>query len=144
MNMAQRAYRTGGRTETTLELVVIHGFAEITNDPILQCASPGRFIGICGGSALRDLIRNPDISRFAFGHSPGSALMQWHIQNRGARSTELPATLLAHRQGDRTSERVSAVYVSATALPRLQASVRIVNRSEPDLIRAARGCAVPA
>jgi hypothetical protein len=34
------------RTKTAHEMILIHGFAKVTNDPILQCACPDVDIGV--------------------------------------------------------------------------------------------------
>ena len=48
------------RTKAPLEMVVVHGLAEVTNDSILQGAAPSSLIRVCGDENRRDRVPRID------------------------------------------------------------------------------------
>jgi alpha-beta hydrolase superfamily lysophospholipase len=64
---------------------------------------------------LLDLMHaeNPDLPRFAFGHSLGSVLTQWHIQNWGA---TLKGAVLSGTFGSFPGMTASQLHQSVEAL----------------------------
>jgi hypothetical protein len=54
--MSSLRHALKSRTNAALEMLVVHGFAEIADDPILQGSVPDNLIRVCGDEYRWDMM----------------------------------------------------------------------------------------